>query len=101
MKFTFDEIIKAADAQVLYKTNTSGVFSISTDSRNISSNDIYLPLKGEKFDGHNFINDALKKGARGYFTSDNRHRFFGNPGICRYRLFLAYQQRIFLLCRQP
>ena len=70
MKFTFDEIIKAADAQVLYKTNTSGVFSISTDSRNISSNDIYLPLKGEKFDGHNFINDALKKGARGYFTSD-------------------------------
>lgn len=70
MKFTFDEIVKAADAQVLQCQNTSGIFSISTDSRNLNSSNIYLPLKGEKFDGHNFIQDALKKDARGYFTSD-------------------------------
>lgn len=70
MKFTFDEIIEVTGAEILYRKNTSGVFSISTDSRNISSNDVYLPLKGEKFDGHNFINDALTKGVRGYFTSD-------------------------------
>ncbi len=70
MKFTFEEIARATDAQVLYRQNTSGIFSISTDSRNISPNDIYLPLKGEKFDGHNFIKDAIQNGARGYFTSD-------------------------------
>lgn len=70
MKFTYDEIVKVTNAQVLQCQNTSGSLSISTDSRNINLNDVYLPLKGEKFDGHNFIKDAVEKGARGYFTSD-------------------------------
>lgn len=70
MKFTYDEIIKATKAQVLQCQNTSGVFSVSTDSRDINGNNVYLPLSGENFDGHNFIKDAVEKGARGYFTSD-------------------------------
>lgn len=70
MKFTFEDLVKVTDAVVLQCQNSSGLFTISTDSRNIDSNNVYLPLKGEKFDGHNFIKDALEKGARGYFTSD-------------------------------
>lgn len=70
MKFTFDEIVKATDALVLQCQNPSGIFSISTDSRKIDSKNVYLPLKGEKFDGHDFIKDAVEKEARGYFTSD-------------------------------
>lgn len=72
MKFTFDEIVKATEAQVLECKNPSGTFNLSTDSRKIETYDIYLPLKGEKFDGHNFIQNALEKGARGYFTSDKK-----------------------------
>lgn len=70
IKFTFDEIIKATEAQVLQCQNTSGMFSVSTDSREVNGNNVYLPLKGERFDGHNFIKSAVDKGARGYFTSD-------------------------------
>lgn len=70
MKFTYEEIIKATNAVVLKCQNTSGSLSVSTDSRNISLDNVYLPLKGEKFDGHDFIKDAVEKGARGYFTSD-------------------------------
>ena len=70
MKFTFEDLVKVTDAVVLQCQNSAGLFTISTDSRNIDSNNVYLPLKGEKFDGHNFIKDALEKGARGYFTSD-------------------------------
>lgn len=70
MKFTFDELVKATNAQVLQCQNTSGTLKISTDSRNINLNDVYLPLKGENFDGHDFIKSAVDKGARGYFTSD-------------------------------
>lgn len=36
---------------------------ISTDSRKIKRGDFYIPLRGESFDGHNFIRDALSKGA--------------------------------------
>ena len=61
MKFTYQEIVKVTNAQVLQCQNTSGTLSISTDSRNINLDNVYLPLKGEKFDGHNFIKDAVEK----------------------------------------
>ena len=37
--------------------------NISTDSREIKAGDLYLPLIGEKFDGHDFIEEALEQGA--------------------------------------
>lgn len=70
MKLTFEEIIKATNAKVLYKKDTNGTFSISTDTRKILPDEIYLPLRGENFDGHNFIDKAVQLGARGYFTQD-------------------------------
>ena len=72
MKFTLDEIVKATEATVIKCTNKSGCFSVSTDTRSIAIDDIYLPLKGENFDGHDFVADAVAKGARGYFTSRKR-----------------------------
>ena len=36
---------------------------ISIDSRKIKKNDIYIPLKGENFDGHDFIDEAIISGA--------------------------------------
>lgn len=36
---------------------------ISTDSRNIQKNDLFIAVKGEKFDGHAFVQDVLSKGA--------------------------------------
>ena len=41
-----------------YKIN-----GISTDSRNIKENDLYIAIKGEKFDGNEFTKDALNRGA--------------------------------------
>ena len=60
MKFTYEELVKVTKAQVLHCQNTSGLLNISTDSRNININDVYLPLKGERFNGHDFIKDAVK-----------------------------------------
>lgn len=37
--------------------------SVCTDSRQIKTGQVYLPLKGEKFDGHRFVKDALDRGA--------------------------------------
>lgn len=35
---------------------------VSTDSRKVDENTLFIALKGEKFDGHNFIADVLKSG---------------------------------------
>ncbi len=38
------------------------------DSRKIEEGSFFVPLKGQNFDGHQFIEDSLKKGAVGYFS---------------------------------
>lgn len=45
---------------------------ISTDSRNIKPDQIFLPLAGEKFDGHDFINDVFVKGVKHSFCEKNK-----------------------------
>ena len=41
---------------------------LATDSRNVRPGDWFIPLKGETFDGHTFIADAIERGASGIFT---------------------------------
>jgi len=43
--------------------------AVSTDSRTISEGDLYLALVGERFDGHDFVADALARGGRGAVVS--------------------------------
>jgi UDP-N-acetylmuramoyl-tripeptide--D-alanyl-D-alanine ligase len=35
---------------------------VSTDSRNVSSNNLFVALRGERFDAHDFLNDVAAKG---------------------------------------
>ena len=68
--FTKEELINITGAEVLKDDVKGGVsFGISTDTRTITPKDIYLPLKGESFDGENFIDKALSAGSKAYFTS--------------------------------
>ena len=36
---------------------------ISIDSRTVKKGDLFIPIKGLKFNGHDFIEQALEKGA--------------------------------------
>ena len=48
----------------IYKdNNVSNINGISIDSRKIMENDIYIPIKGKKYDGHDYITESFKKGA--------------------------------------
>ena len=38
------------------------ISEISTDSRQVNNQTLFIALKGEKFDGHNFITEVLSKG---------------------------------------
>jgi UDP-N-acetylmuramoyl-tripeptide--D-alanyl-D-alanine ligase len=42
---------------------------ISTDSRSIGQGDLYVALVGDRFDGHDFVLDALARGAKGAVVS--------------------------------
>ena len=55
------KIAKVADAKLIGKD--LGFNKISTDTRTIKKGDLFLALKGENFDGHDFIETAIEKGA--------------------------------------
>jgi UDP-N-acetylmuramoyl-tripeptide--D-alanyl-D-alanine ligase len=42
---------------------TKIAFGITTDTRHLQSGEIFLALAGEKFDGHNFVTNAIAQGA--------------------------------------
>ena len=74
-----DEIVKSTGAKVLKSGKTLRDYVFSTDTRSIKAGEIYLPLKGANFDGEKFIQDALRKGAAGYFTTGNE--IFGSADV--------------------
>ena len=41
---------------------------ISIDSRNLKNGNLFIAIKGDNFDGHDFISDALDNGASGIIT---------------------------------
>jgi UDP-N-acetylmuramoyl-tripeptide--D-alanyl-D-alanine ligase len=48
--------------------------TITTDSRDLGGDDFFIPLKGENFDGHKFIDGlAEKKAIAGFLTSDAKY----------------------------
>jgi len=78
LQFSFNEIKNLIakniiNGVILYEKDNldeNTLFSISTDTRKLNKGDVYLPLRGENFDGHNFIDKSIEIGARGYFTQD-------------------------------
>jgi len=60
-----EEII-AATGGTLVRGNPAGAFEgLSTDSRAVIKGNFFIPLTGERFEGHDFIPDAVKNGASG------------------------------------
>lgn len=59
MKYLAD----ACDGELVGGSQTTMVSGISTDSRTIRSGELFIALKGDKYDGHNFVDDVIKKGA--------------------------------------
>ena len=51
---------------------------VETDSRTIHAGSLFVPLVGERFDGHAYINAALEGGAAGCFTQRERESYL--PG---------------------
>ena len=68
ISLTMSEICEAVGG-VLYGAADGIVAELSTDSRSIGENMLFVPIKGERFDGHDYIDMALEKGAAGCFCA--------------------------------
>ncbi len=60
---TLDEILTAINGRPLSEITPGTVTGVSIDSRTVASADIFFAIKGERFDGHDYVGEALEKGA--------------------------------------
>lgn len=63
MKIDKEDIFKIKFDQVMNISDFSKIKDISIDSRSIRKNDIFFAIKGTNYNGHDFVKDALDKGA--------------------------------------
>jgi len=77
---TIGELLKAVCGTLLGDvTDETITFDrVDTDSRKIHEGGLFIPLVGERFDGHAFIQTALESGAGGCLTASKREKYL--PG---------------------
>lgn len=68
--FTARDILTAVKGKFLSGSPDEILTGLSTDTRKIKKGELFLAIKGEKFDGHSFILDAVSKGAGGVLVQE-------------------------------
>ncbi|HIE43426.1 MAG TPA: UDP-N-acetylmuramoyl-tripeptide--D-alanyl-D-alanine ligase [Candidatus Omnitrophica bacterium] len=79
MELTIGEILDVTGGRTLQPGRKNSVFNvnisgISTDSRKLKRGELFVALKGKRFDGDDFVTDALKKGAIGAIVSEQNSK---------------------------
>ncbi|CAK7028250.1 MAG: UDP-N-acetylmuramoyl-tripeptide--D-alanyl-D-alanine ligase [Eubacterium sp.] len=67
-KVSLEQLVKITEGRLIQKGKTDWVTGAAIDSRKIEKNDLFIPIKGEKVDGHRFIETAAEKGCSTSFT---------------------------------
>jgi UDP-N-acetylmuramoyl-tripeptide--D-alanyl-D-alanine ligase len=68
-EFIASEICIATKGTVIGTARQEYFTGISTDTRTVKQGDLFIPLIGENFDGHDFIDKAIENGAAGVIFS--------------------------------
>ncbi|MEM7600929.1 MAG: UDP-N-acetylmuramoyl-tripeptide--D-alanyl-D-alanine ligase [Verrucomicrobiota bacterium] len=66
---SLSEVAGWVDGALIQGVPKATVSRVSTDSRSCSTTDIFVALKGERFDGHDFLADVVGGGAAGVIVS--------------------------------
>ena len=62
---TTEQLLAAVHGELLQGGTAEKISGVNTDSRTVRAGEVFLPLAGERFDGHDYIGKALSAGAEG------------------------------------
>jgi UDP-N-acetylmuramoyl-tripeptide--D-alanyl-D-alanine ligase len=64
------EILKFTKGELISGNKDAEIKKISTDSRTVEKGDLFVAIKGDNFDGHDFIRDVIAKGVSGVIVNN-------------------------------
>jgi UDP-N-acetylmuramoyl-L-alanyl-D-glutamate--2,6-diaminopimelate ligase len=59
-----NEILDNISFHLVFQECTDNINDVKTDSRTVTNGNMFIAIKGEKFDGHKFISEAIQNGAK-------------------------------------
>ncbi|MEG8948061.1 UDP-N-acetylmuramoyl-tripeptide--D-alanyl-D-alanine ligase [Rosettibacter firmus] len=81
IKITLEDLFNLTGSVIYNPDNYEPLSIVEIDSRKVNSPCLFFAIKGEKFDGHNFIDEAIKKGAKAVVINKNKLRKFNSLDI--------------------
>ncbi len=77
LKITLEDLSLIPGAVVYDAESYKPVSNVSIDSRQIKKGSIFFAIKGQKFDGHDFVKEAVRKGASAIVINEDRKKDIG------------------------
>lgn len=63
LELSLDEVVKAVDGELLKSPKEYTAKKVSTDTRKIEKDTLFIALKGANFNGNSYVKEACEKGA--------------------------------------
>ncbi|MDR0587690.1 MAG: UDP-N-acetylmuramoyl-L-alanyl-D-glutamate--2,6-diaminopimelate ligase [Burkholderiales bacterium] len=79
MGWRLSEIATTVGGECLGEDRT--IHRVLSDSRHVIAGDLFVALKGDRFDGHDFVDAVIQSGAAAIVSRQHRDRYLGKPVI--------------------
>lgn len=77
MRVPLEVAVSVTRAQLVGPNAAPSMLRVCTDTRALEPGDTFLALRGERFDGHDFAGEAVRRGAAMLVVDDERRRIAG------------------------
>jgi len=71
-RFTLQDVLAATGGTLVRRGRADTFDGVSTDTRTLAAGSLFVPLRGPRFDGHDFLGQAAAAGAAGVLVERGR-----------------------------
>jgi UDP-N-acetylmuramoyl-tripeptide--D-alanyl-D-alanine ligase len=81
LKFTIEDLFDMPTSEIFNPDSYHEAVSVTIDSRRVKKNSIFVAIKGEIFDGHKFVKEAVKSGAGAVVINKKKLKEFDSLNV--------------------
>lgn len=81
LQLNIEDLFNIPTAVIYSPDDLKPVYSVSIDSRKVKKNSLFFAIKGKRFDGHDFVSEAVKNGAAAIAVNERNLYKYDNVNV--------------------
>ncbi|UCD55564.1 MAG: UDP-N-acetylmuramoyl-L-alanyl-D-glutamate--2,6-diaminopimelate ligase [Candidatus Omnitrophota bacterium] len=77
------KLLEGTGAKIDLRLSEINITSVSTDSKNVKKNSLFIAIEGLEFDGHKFVDKAFKNGSRVFIVDKRKKMHFPKGNLIK------------------